>query len=180
MLIRRQYARAARAADQTRACVSVAQRPTRPTEMTRGGGDSLKCHQSVQSQQSSTNRCGTTSKTGEPGGSRARRGLWENPILILTPDTENYKPFLIFFLLNFKRFPVCKALMSGLKTAPRFKSSGSINIKKLTVCARQVRKHTGPLKGRRRPAVQRRLCNYLTCSYCSFMQMRGTMCDDGD
>lgn len=37
MLMRRQYARAARAADQTRACVSAAHRPTRPIEMTKGG-----------------------------------------------------------------------------------------------------------------------------------------------
>lgn len=37
MLMRRQYARAARAADQTRACVSAAHRPTRLIEMTRGG-----------------------------------------------------------------------------------------------------------------------------------------------
>lgn len=38
MLMRRQYARAARAADQTRACVSAAHRPTRPIEMTKRGG----------------------------------------------------------------------------------------------------------------------------------------------
>lgn len=42
MLIRRQYARAARAADQTRACVSEAHRPTRPTEMTRGEEELVK------------------------------------------------------------------------------------------------------------------------------------------
>lgn len=53
----------------------------------------------------------------------------------------------------------------------------------ITVCfqaGEKARGHRGLLKGRRRPAAQLRLCNYLTWSYCSFMQMRGTMYDDGD
>lgn len=58
MLMRRQYAKAARAADQTRACVSAAHRPTRPIDMTKKKRNSLKCHQSLQSQQNTTNRFG--------------------------------------------------------------------------------------------------------------------------
>lgn len=123
MLMRRQYARAARAADQTRACVSAAHRPTRPIEMTKGGGEkkrnSLKCHQSVQSQQSTTNRCGapaTTSTTGEPGRSRARRKVWQNRTPTETSNPEHtckiktisgFSLTIIFFFFQSLRFYIC-------------------------------------------------------------------------
>lgn len=149
-----------------------------------GGGmrNSLKCHQSVPSQQSSTNRCGTTSKSGEAAGSRAQRSLGA-----LTPSTDSKAPtretscFWCLLGCNLKALSACGALMCETREN-RATVSGprTAALRKLTVSARQVRTHTGPLKGGRRPAVQLRLCNYLTCSYCSFMQMRGTMCDDGD